>query len=60
MTYDGFGRVASRTDKSGTQTFSYGNLDEVTSVTTQYVGLPVQTISYTYHPVVSCVLGSVA
>ncbi|MCX6365817.1 MAG: cysteine peptidase family C39 domain-containing protein [Armatimonadetes bacterium] len=50
MTYDSFGRPASRTDKSGTQTFTYGNLDEVTSVTTQYVGLPPQTISYTYHP----------
>ena len=38
------------TDATGSQTYAYGNLDELTSVITTYTGLSAQTISYDYHP----------
>jgi RHS repeat-associated protein len=48
--YDGFGRRSSMTDSTGTQSYSYGNLDESLSATTTYTGLAAKTISYSYYP----------
>jgi RHS repeat-associated protein len=47
--YDGFGRRSSMTDSTGSQSYSYGNLDELLSVTTTYTGLSAKTISYQYY-----------
>ncbi len=48
--YDTFGRRSSMTDGTGSQSYSYGNLDELLSRTTTYTGLSAQTISYGYYP----------
>ncbi|MEZ5162332.1 MAG: hypothetical protein R2688_01000 [Fimbriimonadaceae bacterium] len=48
--YDSFGRLISRTDASGSESRSYGDLDELVSVTTSYSGLSPLTISYAYNP----------
>ena len=48
--YDGFGRRSSMTDSTGSQSYTYGNLDELLSVTTTYTGLAAKTISYSYYP----------
>jgi RHS repeat-associated protein len=48
--YDSFGRRSSMTDSTGSQSYSYGNLDELLAVTTTYSGLAAQTISYQYYP----------
>ena len=48
--YDSFGRRSSMTDGTGSQSYSYGNLDELLSITTTYTGLAAKTISYTYYP----------
>jgi YD repeat-containing protein len=37
------------TDSTGSQTYNYGNLDELLSVTTTYAGLSAKTISYQYY-----------
>jgi RHS repeat-associated protein len=51
FTYDAtYGRLTGRTDITGTQTYAYGDLDEITSVTTTYTSLPAQTLSYAYFP----------
>lgn len=38
------------TDPTGSQSYSYGNLDELLSNTTTYTGLAAKTISYAYNP----------
>src|SRR5207253_1053436 len=48
--YDSFGRRSSMTDGTGSQSYSYGNLDELLSTTTTYTGLAAKTISYVYFP----------
>src|SRR5713101_4611646 len=48
--FDTLGRRSSMTDGAGSQSYSYGNLDELLSQTTTYTGLLAQTISYAYHP----------
>lgn len=48
--YDAYGRRSSMTDANGTQDYSYGNLNELLSVTTTYTGLSAKTISYSYYP----------
>jgi YD repeat-containing protein len=48
--YDAFGRRSSMTDGTGSHGYSYGNLDELLSVTTTYTGLAAKTISYVYYP----------
>jgi len=48
--YDSFGRRSSMTDSTGSQSYSYGNLDELLSVNTTYTGLSAKTISYAYYP----------
>lgn len=48
--YDTFGRRSSMTDGTGSQSYSYGNLDELLSQTTTYTGLAAKTISYAYFP----------
>lgn len=50
LTYDNYGRVTGRADSAGTYSWAYGNVDEVTNVTTAYTGLPARAVSYTYHP----------
>lgn len=49
FTYDGFGRRSGITDSTGTRSYSYGNLDELLSVTTTYTGLAAKSISYSYY-----------
>lgn len=48
--YDPFGRRSSKTDGTGSHSYSYGNLDELLSTTTTYTGLAAKTISYAYYP----------
>ena len=48
--YDAYGRRESMTDANGTQDYSYGNLNELLSVTTTYTGISAKTISYSYYP----------
>jgi RHS repeat-associated protein len=47
--YDGYGRIETATDGTGSRTFDYDDLDNWTSVQTSYTGLPAQTISYGYY-----------
>ena len=48
--YDGYGRRSSMSDGTGSQSYGYGNLDELLSTTTTYTGLAAKTISYAYYP----------
>jgi YD repeat-containing protein len=48
--YDGYGRRSSMTDSTGSHSYSYGNLDELLSVTATYTGLAAKTISYASIP----------
>jgi RHS repeat-associated protein len=50
FTYDSYGRRSGMTDSTGSHTYTYGNLDELLSVTTTYTGLAGKTISYSYYP----------
>jgi YD repeat-containing protein len=50
LTYDGYGRLESRTDATGTQEYTYGDLDQILSVITTYTGLSAKTLSYSYYP----------
>ena len=50
FTYDSYGRRSGMTDSTGSQSYSYGNLDELLSNTTTYTGLSAKTISYSYYP----------
>jgi len=47
--YDSYGRVSQMQDGTATISYTYDDLDDPLSVTTQYTGLPAQTISYTYN-----------
>lgn len=49
FTYDSYGRRSGMTDSTGTHGYSYGNLDELLSATTTYIGLTAKTISYSYY-----------
>jgi RHS repeat-associated protein len=48
--YDSYGRRASMTDGTGSQSYSYGSLDELLSASATYTGLAAKTISYQYYP----------
>lgn len=48
--YDGYGRRSSMSDGTGSESYSYGNLDELLSASTTYTGLSAKTISYQYYP----------
>jgi RHS repeat-associated protein len=48
--YDSYGRRSSMSDSTGSQSYSYGNLDELLSASTTYTGLSAKTISYAYYP----------
>jgi RHS repeat-associated protein len=48
--YDSYGRRSSMTDATGSQSYTYGNLNELVSITTTYTGLAGKTISYGYYP----------
>jgi RHS repeat-associated protein len=50
LEYDSYGRRELMEDATGTHEYTYGNLDELLSVTTTYTGLSAKTISYTYYP----------
>ena len=50
LAYDSFGRRSSMTDGTGSQSYTYGNLDETLTVITTYNGLSAKTISYQYYP----------
>ena len=49
FTYDTYRRRSGITDSTGSQSYSYGNLDELLSLTTTYTGLTAKTISFTYY-----------
>jgi RHS repeat-associated protein len=49
FTYDGYGRRSGMTDGTGSQSYSYGNLDELLSTTTTFTGLSTKAISYSYY-----------
>lgn len=48
--YDAYGRRSSSSDGTGTEDTTYDDLDNTTSVTTTYTGLPARQISYSYYP----------
>lgn len=50
LSYDGYDRTTSVTDGTGVETTAYDDLDETTSTTTTYTGLPAQTLAYTFFP----------
>jgi RHS repeat-associated protein len=50
FSYDSYGRRSGMTDSTGSQSYSYGNLDELLSATTTYTGLSAKAISYSYYP----------
>jgi RHS repeat-associated protein len=50
FTYDSYGRRSGKTDGTGSQSYTYGNLDELLSATTTYTGLATKTMSYAYYP----------
>jgi len=51
LAYDGYGRMWSVTDATGTVTYTYDDNDLVMTVTTDYAGtVPSKTISYAYNP----------
>jgi RHS repeat-associated protein len=50
FTYDSYGRRSGMNDSSGSHGYSYGNLNELLSVSTTYTGLSAKTISYSYYP----------
>lgn len=49
FTYDSFGRRSGMTDSTGSHSYSYGNLDELLSMTTTYTGLAAKTVSYSFY-----------
>jgi RHS repeat-associated protein len=49
FSYDSYGRVTNRTDGTGSQDYTYDDLNQLLSVTTTYNGLSPQTISYSYY-----------
>ena len=48
-TYDGYGRLASTYDTGTTIGYTYDDINELLSTTTQYNGLPAKTVSYTHY-----------
>jgi RHS repeat-associated protein len=48
--YDSYGRRSSMSDSTGSQTYGYGDLDELLTASTTYTGLSAKTISYQYYP----------
>lgn len=48
--YDGYGRLSTVADGTGTRTFTYDDLNDVTGLTTTYTGLPSRSIAYSYNP----------
>jgi RHS repeat-associated protein len=50
FSYDAYGRRIGMTDGTGTTSYSYDDLDNVTSETRTFNGLPAQTLSYSYYP----------
>lgn len=50
MTYDGYGRLQTVTDGVGTRTYTYGDVDQILSITTQYTNLPPCQLTYGYYP----------
>jgi RHS repeat-associated protein len=48
--YDAYGRRASMTDATGSQSYSYDDGDMTLSDTTTYTGLSAKTVAYTYDP----------
>ncbi len=48
--YDAYGRRTSMTDATGSHSYTYGDTDELQSVTTTYTGIDPQTIGYLYYP----------
>lgn len=46
--YDGYGRLQSRTDGEGSYSYTYGNLDEILTETTTYTGIAAKTLTYSY------------
>jgi RHS repeat-associated protein len=49
FTYDSFGRSSGMTDSTGSKGYSYGNRDELLSLTTTYTGLAAKSISFSYY-----------
>ena len=49
-TYDGYGRLSGKTDQAGTETYAYGDSDELTQRTVEYVGVPAKTLGRSYYP----------
>ncbi|MES2462005.1 MAG: RHS repeat-associated core domain-containing protein [Armatimonadota bacterium] len=49
FSYDGYGRRTSKTDGTGSESYTYGNLDQLLTRSTTYTGLSSQTISYSYY-----------
>jgi RHS repeat-associated protein len=47
--YDSYGRLSTRQDGTGTRTYTYGDLDQILSVTTAYTGLSSQALTYGYY-----------
>ncbi len=51
FTYDSYGRRATMTDATGSQSYSYDDLDNLLSDTTSFTGGPSgQAVDYTYYP----------
>jgi YD repeat-containing protein len=48
LAYDGYGRLQSRTDGTGVQSYTHGDLDQLLTATTTYTGLPAQVLSHGY------------
>ena len=48
--YDAYGRRANSANSACSQSFSYGDLDEIMSTTTTFPGISEKTITYNYHP----------
>lgn len=48
--YDSYGRVSSKADEAGVETYAYGDSDEPTQKTVTYVGLTGKTVGRTYFP----------
>jgi RHS repeat-associated protein len=46
---DVYGRISSRADGTGVEGYAFDDLDETTSVTTTYTGLPARTLAYAFY-----------
>ena len=50
LTYDGYGRLASWTNNVGSETYTFDDLDLLSTKVTTYTGVAAKTFSYTYFP----------